>query len=61
MKFEEVLPALRDGKKITSEHLKKCGYRYIYYRDETMFDNEGGYWHLTDYDLVERDDWEVIK
>ena len=61
MKFEEVLPALREGKKITSEHLKKCGYQYIYYRDKTMFNNEGGYWHLTDDDFVERDDWEIVK
>lgn len=61
MRFEEVLPALREGKKITSEHLKKRGYRYIYYRKQTMFDNEGGYWHLTDYDFVESDDWEIVK
>ena len=26
-----------------------------------MFDNEGGYWHLTDYDFVESDDWEIVK
>ena len=61
MKFEEVLPALREGKKITSEHLKKCGYQYIYYRDKTMFDSEGGYWHLADDDFVERGDWEIVK
>lgn len=61
MKFEEILPALREGKKITSEHLKKCGYQYIYYRDKTMFENKGGYWHLTNCELVESDDWEIIK
>lgn len=61
MKFEEVLPALREGKKITSEHLKKCGYQYIYYRDKTMFENKGGYWHLTNCELVESDDWEIVK
>ena len=61
MKFEEVLPALREGKKITNEHIKKCGYQYIYYRDRTIFENNGGYWHLTDEDIVEIDDWEIIK
>lgn len=61
MKFEEVLQALRDGKKITSKYLKECGYQYIYYRDKTMFENKGGYWHLTNCELIESDDWEVVK
>lgn len=62
MKFEEVLPALREGKKITSEHLRKCGYQYIYYRDKTMFNNKGDYcWNLTYYDFVESDNWEIVK
>lgn len=61
MKFEEVLPALREGKKITNEHIKRCGYQYIYYRDWTIFENNGGYWHLTDGDIVEIDDWEIVK
>ena len=61
MKFEEVLPALREGKKITNEHIKKCGYQYIYYRDRTIFEKNGGYWHLTDEDIVEIDDWEIVK
>ena len=61
MKFEEVLPTLRDGKKITNERIKKCGYQYIYYRDRTIFENIGGYWHLTDEDIVEIDDWEIVK
>lgn len=62
MKFEEVLPALREGKKITNEHIKKCGYQYIYYRDRTIFENNGCYWHLTDKEIVEIDDsWEIVK
>ena len=61
MKFEEILPAFRDGKKITNEHIKKCGFQYIYYRDGTIFENNGGYWHLTDKEIVEIDDsWEII-
>ena len=62
MKFEEILPDLRSGKKITNEHIKKCGYQYIYYRDRTIFENNGGYWHLTDKEIVEIDDsWEIVK
>lgn len=61
MRFEEVLPALREGKKITNEHIKRCGYQYIYYRDWTIFENNGGYWHLTDGDIVEIDDWEIVE
>lgn len=61
MRFEEVLPALREGKKITNEHIKKCGYQYIYYQDGTIFENNGGYRHLTDGDIVEIDDWEIVK
>ncbi len=62
MKFEEILPAFRDGKKITNEHIKRCGYQYIYYRDGTIFENNGGYWHLTDKEIVEIDDsWEIVK
>lgn len=62
MKFEEILPALRDGKKITNEHIKKCGFQYIYYRDGTIFENYGGYRHLTDKEIVEIDDsWEIVN
>ena len=62
MKFEEILPAFRDGKKITNEHIKRCGYQYIYYRDGTIFENNGGYWHLTDKEIAEIDDsWEIVK
>ena len=35
MKFEEVLPALREGKKITNSTIKNNGYEYIYYFDKT--------------------------
>lgn len=61
MKFEEVLPALREGKKITCSIIKNSGYQYIYYNDGTIFNNEGGYWHLTGKKIVEIDDWEIVK
>ena len=62
MKFEEIIPALREGKKITNEHIKKCGYQYIYYQDGTIFENNGGYRHLTDKEIVEIDNsWEIVK
>lgn len=62
MKFEEVLPALREGKKITNSTIKNSGYQYIYYFGKTIFcGGTGGYWHLTDREIVDSDDWEVIK
>lgn len=60
MKFEEVLPALREGKKVTCSIIKNSGCQYIYYKDGTIFNSEGGYWHLTDKEIVEIDDWEEI-
>ena len=61
MKFEEVLPSLREGKKITNGAVKSCGCKYIYYEDGTIFDGEGGYWHLTNKEIVELGDWEVLE
>lgn len=61
MKFEGVLPALREGKKITNSIIKNSGYQYIYYKGGTIFDDKGGYWHLTDREIVNSDDWEIVK
>ena len=62
MKFEEVLPALREGKKITCSIIKNSGCHYIYYFDGTIFcDSGGGCLYLTDKAIIEIDDWEVIK
>lgn len=60
MKFEEVLPALREGKKITSNTLKDTCYEYIYYKDG-VFTKNGGYWHLTNYEIFREDSWEIIE
>lgn len=62
MKFEEVLPALRAGKKITNSIVKDNGYKYIYYKEGAIFDNEGGlYYHLSNRQIVNYDDWEVVE
>lgn len=60
MKFEDVLPALREGKKITGSKNIKTN-KYIYYKDGFIFDNEDGHMLLTIYDVVERDDWEIVE
>lgn len=62
MKFEEVLPALREGKKITNSIIKNRGFEYLYYFNKTIFcGGGGGYWTLTDREIVDRDDWEIVK
>lgn len=62
MKFEGVISALRDGKKLTNSIIKNSGYKYIYYKGGTIFNNKGGYRHLTDKEIVEIDDsWEIVK
>ena len=61
MKFEEVLPALREGKKITCSIIKNSECQYIYYFDGTIFCGSGGYWHLTDREIVNNDDWEIVE
>lgn len=61
MKFEEVLPALREGKRITNSYLKHSEYKYLYYRDGTIFNSRGGYWHLPYSEIVNNDDWEIVE
>ena len=62
MKFEEVLPALREGKKITCSIIKNSGCQYIYYFDGTIFcGSGGGCLYLTDKAIIEIDNWEVVK
>ena len=62
MKFEEVLPALREGKKITCSIIKNSGCQYIYYFDGTIFcGSGGGCLYLTDKAIIEIDDWEIVE
>lgn len=60
MRFEEVLPALREGEKITNSVIKDNGYQYIHYLDEIIFNDKGGTYHLTDKDIIEPGDWEIV-
>ena len=61
MKFEEVLPALRAGEKITCNTIKDTCYKYIYYKEGVLFTKNGGYWHLTDSEIFKEDSWEIVK
>lgn len=61
MKFEEVLPALREGKKITNRAIKLSGYEYIYYKDGAVFDDKGRYSFLASAEIVNDDDWEIVE
>lgn len=61
MKFEEVLPALREGRKITNRIIRLSGYKYIYYKDGAIFEDKGGYWHLSSGEIIDNGNWEIIK
>lgn len=57
MKFEEVLPALREGKKIRT----KGHHSFIYLpgRDSKILDNENDMYEIDGYDLFS--DWEIVE
>lgn len=61
MKFEEVLPALREGRKITNRIIRLSGYEYIYYKDGAVFDDKGRYSFLASAEIVENDNWEIVE
>ena len=61
MKFEEILSALREGKKVTNSFIKNFGYKYIYYEGGTIFNSEDDLWHITYKGIVESDDWEIVR
>ena len=58
MKFEEVLPALRNGKKIRRRVWLDAD--YIYVRDGSIVDNDG-YSFEIDLSITLNDDWEIIE
>lgn len=61
MKFEEVLPALREGKKITNSVIRLSGYKYIYYKEGAVFNDKGEYWYLASAEIIDNDNWKVVE
>lgn len=62
MKFEQVLPALREGKKVRRSFWRKDTYFYKNHQGIFIFKNGGVdeyYYHLSC--LLDGDDWEIIK
>ena len=64
MKFEEVLPAFREGKKIRRKDIvweNYFGFLFISDTENEIFsDSVGYYYEITKSDL-NADDWEVVK
>lgn len=64
MKFEEILPALREGKKIKRKDIvwkNYFGFLFISDTENEIFsDSVGYYYEITKSDL-NADDWEVVK
>lgn len=62
MRFEEVLPALREGKKIKRSSWGKDTYFYKNHQGTFIVKNGGadGYYYNLSY-LLNSDDWEIIK
>ena len=62
MKFEEVLPALREGKKIKRNFWREDTYFYKNHQGTIIFKNGGEdtyYYNLTL--LLDSNDWEIVK
>ena len=64
MKFKEILPALREGKKIKRKDIvwqNYFGFLFISDTENEIFsDSVGYYYEITKSDL-NADDWEVVK
>lgn len=57
MKFEEVLPALKEGKKIRRRAWLDAD--YIYIRNGSIVDNDGDSFEI-DFSIILNDDWEIV-
>lgn len=59
MKFEEVFPAFKEGKKIR----RKVWFekQFIYREGLSVYREDGGYYHVMSCDQLLRDDWEIIE
>ena len=63
MKFEEVLPALREGKKVTSTLVEGINCKYMYYspEDGQFYTDKGSQIYLFSDEFMTIDDWEIVK
>ena len=63
MKFEEILPALREGKKVTSSLVDGINCKYMYYspEDAEFYTEKGSHVYLFSNEFMTVDDWEIIK
>ena len=63
MKFEEVLPALRAGKKVTSTLVDGINCKYMYYspEDGKFYTDKGSQMYLFSDEFMKIDDWEIFK
>ena len=63
MKFEEVIPALREGKKVTSTLVDGVNCKYMYYspEDGKFYTDKGSQMYLFSDEFMKIDDWEIIK
>lgn len=59
MKFEEIIPALREGKKARASWWENG--RYIEIDDEGVFVDQDGEGYLITFDDFKYDDWEIIE
>lgn len=60
MKFEEILPALRAGKKVMSYRID-CEYIYYSPEDGELYTDEGCKLTLLTSYVIKLDDWEIVK
>ena len=60
MKFEEILPALRAGKKVTSYSID-CEYIYYSPEDGELYTDKGCKITLLTSYVMKLDDWEIVK
>ena len=63
MKFEEVLPALREGKKVTSTLINGINCEYMYYspEDGEFYTEKGSRVYLFSNEFMTINDWEIVE
>ena len=63
MKFEEVLPVLREGKKVTSTLVDGVNCKYMYYspEDGEFYTEKGHKMYLFPNEFMTIDDWEIVE